>query len=113
MPLHLVLHHRRAREQPWSNAWEDDDRIRAITTTDEVGDLCTAAMKRNEEIFIHRCAWSGGEPVVCCAAKIASVDQMPQREAFVRFHKTRQLHVLPTERPRAGQNFYEAAAPRT
>jgi hypothetical protein len=108
--LYVVVHHRSAPEQPWSNAWLDDDRIEAITTTGEIGDLCAAAKARAEDVFVHRCAW--GDPIICCAVRVASVDPLPRREALVRFTSHRVLHAVPPVTPHQGQNSYPAAPPQ-
>lgn len=112
MALYLVVHHRSAPKDPdfrWSNAWLDDDRIEAITTTVEIGSMCEAAKKRGEEVFIHRCAY--GDAMIACATQIESVAAYSRTEAFVRFKNQRVLIAVPAVKPHEGQSSYAAAPP--
>ena len=56
MALHVVLHHRQDADQPWVNAWLDDDLIEAIQTTTEIGHLCRRAKERGERVSPELCA---------------------------------------------------------
>jgi hypothetical protein len=106
MALYVVVHHRNASEQPWSNAWTDDDRLRAITTTAEIGRMCSDARSRGEEVFVHRCAY--GDPIICCAATVCRVAAISKSDAYVEFAAARIVGARPTIHPIEGQNSYEA-----
>ena len=54
MVLYLVIRHRKAKPS-WKNEWLDDDRLRAIETTAEIGSLCENAKENGEQVFVHRC----------------------------------------------------------
>ncbi len=69
MALHIVVHHRRDRSQPWANDWQDDQRLKTITTTAEIGRFCENAKGKNARVFVHRCAWSSKAPTICCWTK--------------------------------------------
>ena len=109
MALYVLVHHRKAQEQPWSNAWLDDDLLDAITTTAEIGRLCEQARLGDDEVFVHRCAW--GSPEISCAVRVGAVDPLPRRQALVRFVEPRRVGVAPAVTPHEGQNHYLAPSP--
>jgi hypothetical protein len=106
MALHVVLHHRQDADQPWVNAWLDDDLIEAIQTTTEIGHLCRRAKERGERVYVHRCGWGGSPPVVCCSAEVEDVGTVDKATALVRFASAVRLQQTPPRVPAKGQNFY-------
>jgi hypothetical protein len=110
MAFYIVVHHRRAKEQPWSNAWFDDERLRAITTTTEIGRRCAEAARDGAEVFVHRCAY--GDPSIACAAKVRRVEALSKNEAFVEFADARAIGSPPLLHPVEGQNSYDAPPPQ-
>src|SRR5437879_2791155 len=91
MALYLVVHHRRDEKQPWQNAWLDDDRLQAISTTAQIGRLCAAAQQNHESLFVHRCGWSGIAPLICCGVRVARVSQLPGGSSLVEFDQAIRL----------------------
>jgi cobalamin biosynthesis Mg chelatase CobN len=109
MPLYVVVHHRRDENQPWVNAWLDDQLIEAIQTTKEIGKLCRQAKERGERVFVHRCGWLENSPVICCSAEVDGVDHIDKTTSLVRFNAPQALNQLPPSTPIQGQNFYSRA----
>jgi hypothetical protein len=107
VPLYLVVHHRGA-DQPWQNSWLDDDLLEAIQTTAEIGRLCARAQESDEQVFVHRCGWAGGPPLICCAVRVGRVSQLSGRHAFVEFVGQVSLECSPPLQPGRGQNWYES-----
>jgi hypothetical protein len=106
--LYLVLRHRKD-SQVWSNAWLDDDRIDAIETNREVAQRCEQALLSDKTIFVHRCAWAGGPPIISCSMKVASVNSISKKDWLVRFKDQSAILRSPTPgQPMAGQNLYDA-----
>jgi hypothetical protein len=108
MALYLVVHHRQDTHQPWPNSWHDDSCLEAITTTAEIGRLCTEAQQKNERVFVHRCAWGPSSPIVCCSVSVVQVASVDRRTSLVQFAAPIVLHEVPPIPPRLGQNFYIA-----
>ena len=108
MALYLVLHHRKDGNQPWVNAWLDDELIEAIQTTREIGELCARAKVRGERVFVHRCGWGECPPVVCCSAEVGEVATIDKGTALVRFAAAARLDQGPVRMPVRGQNYYVA-----
>ncbi len=110
MALFLVVHHRRDRDQPWVNHWDGNDRLRSITTTAEVAARCGHAKHKAERVYVHRCGWAGGVPVVCCSVLVQDAGR-DDGIGWVRFTEQMALRAEPTVHPIRGQNSYEAEAP--
>jgi len=108
MALYVVVHHQRDENQPWKNAWLDDDLIEAIQTTNEIGNLCRRAKEHRERVYVHRCAWAESRPVVCCSAEVEDVAAIDKSTALVRFVGAVTLDENPPRVPFKGQNFYTA-----
>ena len=107
MRLYLVLHHRRDPDQPWSNDWIDDDRIRAITTTARVGNFCEQEKQQGRAVFVHRCAYGGTAAVISCAAEVDRVDKIGDG-ALVTFVNPAQMTAAPPGFPPQGTRMYTA-----
>jgi hypothetical protein len=88
------------------NSWLDDERLEAITTTVEIGQLCRDAMEKDERVFIHRCGWGSLQPSVCCSASVAKVSGIDQRTTFVIFRPQHVPRGTPSVSPHPGQNYY-------
>ena len=110
MALYIVVHHRRDPHQPWQNDWLDDSRLQAITTTAEIGRLCEQAQQRNEAVFVHRCAWGGITPTLCCSVQVAQIEHIDRRTDLVAFTNAMPISTDPLMSPTRGQNFYIAEA---
>jgi hypothetical protein len=106
--LHVVVRHRLAETQKWTNIWIDDDKLESITTTCEIGSLCSRAMESGESVFVHRCAWKNFQPRVCCSAKVLEVSGLDGRTWFVKFGAQQVLVNEPQVKPGRGTNFYQA-----
>ena len=106
MPLHVVVHHQQDKNQPWVNAWLNDDLIEAIQTTREIGTLCQNAKAGGERVCVHRCGWGDLSPVICCSALVEDVGAIDKSTALVRFADARPLNERPSRSPAKGQNFY-------
>ena len=106
MTLHVVLHHHQDPNQPWTNDWVDDERIQSIQTTTEIGRLCQDAQRRNDAVFVHRCAWGGNSPIICCCAMVTRVATIDRRTALVTFEGATALGLTPPVQAFLGQNFY-------
>lgn len=109
--LYLVVHHRRDPNQPWKgNAWltNDDNRLEAIETTNNVADECAEAMRAGELVRFHRCAYAGANPVVCSEARVASVQRIDRNTSIVRFEDQLALEEPPERLPPRGTNSYTA-----
>ena len=76
MALYLVVRHRQNPHQKFENRWQDDELLTSIQTTLEIGNLCIAAMARNQWVYIHRCGFNGYEPMICCAVHVANVEEV-------------------------------------
>ena len=111
MALFVVVHHRRDRDQPWVNHWDGNDRLRAITTTTEVAALCGKAKNNAERVYVHRCGWAGGVPLVCCSVLVRDAGR-DDEIGWVRFTEPMAMQAEPTVHPACGQNSYIAEAPR-
>lgn len=106
MSLCIVIHHRSDHSQPWMNSWLDNDRIQAIQTTKEIGQLCSNAKEKNQKVLIHRCRWGHEKPTVSCVVDVESVDTIDKRTCLVRFCNPEITNREPTIIPGRGQNFY-------
>lgn len=110
MALFLVVHHPDDKDRPWINSWLDNDCIETIQTTAKIGGLCKEAQSSDQFVFIHRCRFGESPPVICCTARIASVDPTSAKEALVRFKDQRPMDCSPPVSPVRGQNHYDAKA---
>ena len=108
MALYVVVHHQRAENQPWVNAWLDDELIEAIQTTSEIGHLCQRAKERGERVYVHRCGWGDSPPVVCCSAEVEDIGTIDRATVLVRFRSATAVGAEPSVNPVKGQNFYQA-----
>src|ERR1041385_654432 len=99
MALYVVLHHRKDSVQPWVNSWLDDDRIEAIQTTTEIGQLCQQCATDSEPVFVHRCGSAEHDPVICCAAKVAQAAPIDRSTYLVTFTEAGQLAITPPRTP--------------
>lgn len=106
MSLYVVLHHQQDENQPWVNAWLNDQLIEAIQTTMEIGRLCRQAKERGEQVFVHRCGWLENPPMICCSASIEDVAEIDNSTTLVRFAGSTSLDEIPPRTPIRGQNFY-------
>jgi hypothetical protein len=107
MALYVVVHHRRDSKQPWANDWIDDDRLKLIQTTVEIGNLCKQAKSSRTRVFVHRCALGANPPVICCSAEVVDVNAVDKRTMLVTFAKPEILGDQPPVSPPRGTNFYE------
>ena len=102
------------RSPPFENDWFDNDneRLKAIKTTLEIGELCKEASERKQAVYIHRCGCRDpySRPMICCLAHVAKVT-ISNGETEVQFQNQRTLNILPVKRPVRGQSFYLAPAP--
>ena len=110
MALFIVVHHREDIRQPWRNSWLDDERLRAITTTPQIGHMCEDSALRGERVFVHRCTWGEHRPSVVCSVEVDRVDAVDRRTSLVTFQDEEVIGVPPPRSPQLGQNFYEAEA---
>jgi hypothetical protein len=106
MALYLVVHHGQDRDD-WGNHWLDDDRLHSITTTTEIGRLCSSAKNTGERVFIHRCGWGSIEPTICCSVLVSRAVNIGSGD-LVEFTEPVVLDRRPPVQPGRGQNFYEA-----
>ncbi|MDR3460004.1 MAG: hypothetical protein P4N60_21465 [Verrucomicrobiae bacterium] len=106
MPLYVVVHHQRDENQPWINAWLNDQLIEAIQTTKEIGKHCREAKQHSERVFVHRCGWGEMPPVICCSAEVESVAEIDRASVLVRFTNVMAANDFPPKSPIKGQNFY-------
>lgn len=93
------------------NAWVnnvDDDRLEAIQTTAEIGNLCSEAKKTSSRVFVHRCAWGGNPATICCSVTVAKVDKIDKRTRIVTFAEPELLGTQPPISPSPGTNFYQS-----
>lgn len=107
MALFLVVHHQRDVSQPWQNVWLDDNRLKCIMTTTEIGRRCKSAKKIGERVFVHRCGWDSMEPTVCCSVLVSRAENLGS-DYLVEFSEPLVLDHPPPVQPGRGQNFYEA-----
>ena len=110
MALYIVVHHHRDSNQPWQNAWVDDQVIEAITTTSEIGRMCQRSQQSGTPVYVHRCAWGECTPVISCATQVVRVDHIDKKTSLVTFEQGVACNVQPPRQPYPGQNFYEAEA---
>lgn len=109
MGLHVVVHHRKDPDQPWrDNIWLDGDLLQAIVTTAEIGRLCEGAQRRGERVSVHRCAWGGIPPTICCTVQVKRVASLSRRTSLVEFTLVEAANRTPPVQPLPGQNSYEA-----
>jgi hypothetical protein len=108
MNLYVVVHHQQDNNQPWVNAWLNDQLIEAIQTTNEIGRMCRQAKARGERVFVHRCGWAEWRPVICCSAEVEEVGVIDNSTMLVRFREASPLNNNPPTVPGQGQNFYLA-----
>lgn len=106
MPLHVIVHHRRDSNQPWVNSWLDDNRLEAIQTTLEVARLCRNAHAKDATVFVHRCAFGGDAPLICCSLKVDTVDRVASSTWLVKFKDQRPIRSVPPIQAAQGQNSY-------
>jgi hypothetical protein len=108
MSLYVIVHHQQDENQPWVNAWLNDQLIEAIQTTREIGKLCRGAKERGELVYVHRCGWGECLPAISCAAEVEAVAEIDKATALVRFANPSQINSVPPQIPIKGQNFYVA-----
>ena len=101
-----MVPHQQDKSQPWSNSWIDDDLLEAIQTTKGIGDMCRAAQRVGDRVFVHRCQWGDHPHEVCCSVRVAKVYFLDASAAVVRFTDARALSLTPPVSPAPGQNFY-------
>jgi len=106
MNLYVVVHHGRDSDQRFVNSWLDDERLDAITTTVEIGQLCQEAQQNREPIYVHRCGWADTRPTVCCLVFVVRVDSVDRHTKLVRFTGQQVLNKVPPVTPHPGQSFY-------
>jgi hypothetical protein len=106
MSLYLVVHHRRDPDQRFVNSWLDDERLEAITTTVEIGQLCKDAQPTSQPVYVHHCGCSDAHPTVCCSVSIVRVDSADKRTKLVTFAGQQVLNMPPPVTPLPGQSFY-------
>jgi hypothetical protein len=106
MDLYIVVHHKVDPERPWPNEWLDDDRLSVITTTTEIGTLCNEARRRQERVFVHRCAWGSFAPTICCSVEVERVDVIDRRTSLVTFVDAAVVGRPPPQMPGRGTNYY-------
>jgi len=106
--LYVVVHHRQDPDQRWANSWLDDDRLEAITTTTEIGNLCAEAKAHGESVFVHRCGWEDSLPSVSCSATVIQSAPIDKRTSIVTFAAQQALGTEPPVSPHPGQNYYRA-----
>jgi hypothetical protein len=106
MSLYVVVHHQRDENQPWINAWLNDQLIEAIQTTKQIGGLCHQAMEHGERVFVHRCGWQENPPVICCSAEVEEVAKIDNSTSLVRFVGAAPLNDSPPRTVVRGQNYY-------
>ncbi len=109
MKLYVVVHHKQDRSQPWSNNWIDDELLEAIQTTKEIGNLCRAAQRLGDRVFVHRCQWGDIPHSICCSVRVLKVYILDGSTSLVRFTDPRLLGLTPPLTPMPGQNFYVVA----
>jgi hypothetical protein len=108
MNLYVVVHHGRDSDQRFVNSWLDDERLDAITTTVEIGQLCQEAQQSREPVYVHRCGWADARPIVCCLVSVVRVDSIDRHTKLVRFTGQQVLNEVPPVTPHPGQSFYFA-----
>jgi hypothetical protein len=106
MKLYVVVHHQQDSSQPWSNHWIDDQQIDAIQTTSEIGNLCKAAQRLGDRVFVHRCQYGDIAHSICCSVRVLKVHTIDRSTSLVRFTDPRLLNLTPPLSPMPGQNFY-------
>ncbi len=106
MKLYIVVHHEKDPSQPWRNSWIDDERLEAIQTTPDIGNLCKAAKRLGDSVFVHRCQWGDTAHTICCSVRVLRVNVIDRSTALVRFTDARPLGLTPPMLPVPGQNFY-------
>jgi hypothetical protein len=106
--LYVVVRHRRDSDQRFANAWLDDGRLEAITTTVQIGQFCRDAQQRRARVCVHRCGWADERPTVCCSASVVRVDSADKQTSLVGFGDQQALDMSPPVTPHSGQCFYFA-----
>jgi hypothetical protein len=106
MALYIVVHHRLEPLQTWANAWVNDQKLKAITTTNEIAQLCEEARRTNNRVYVHRCAWGGIDHVICCSACVLRVGELDHKTSFVEFIDITPTNSTPSINPIQGQNYY-------
>ena len=115
MVLYLIVRHRLdKRKPPFKNDWleNDNERLKAIKTTLEIGELCKEANERKHLVYIHRCGCRNpySRPMICCSAHVAKVT-VSKGETEVQFKNQKIVNIPAVKRPVRGQSFYHAPAP--
>jgi hypothetical protein len=106
----VVVHHRRDREQPWVNHWDGNELLQSITTTTAIAARCQRAKENAERVYVHRCGWAGGGPMVCCSVLVRAAGR-DDNIGWVRFTDALVLDADPVVEPARGQESYYADAP--
>lgn len=109
--LYIVVRHRDQPDQPWGNAWDDERRLIAITTTTDLGAKLEAARARRTPIFVHRCGWGGADPTICCEVQVTKLDRIGGKQVLVTFDCIRTLSARPPTAPRPGDHSYVGLQP--
>jgi hypothetical protein len=108
MALYLVVRHRQNPNQPFHNIWLDDELLKSIQTTPEIGEFCSKAKVQNHLVYIHRCGYEDYSPVICCSAHVGDVAEIGGW-IIVEFRDQTRLNITPPEPPLVrGQNSYES-----
>lgn len=111
MALYVILRHRGAPRQAWSNTWQDDDVITGISTTEEIARFCKKAKARGERVYVHRCQWKGYPATISCSVKVKAVAQEDGKTWSVSFGDPEVLSVRAWTMPTKGQNCYKDPPP--
>ncbi len=105
--MHIVVHHRRDPQQPYDNAWLDDNILYAVTTPNAVANLLRVEQRSRCRVYVHRCAL-GLEinHVICCSLEVDQIRRINKRESYVTFTNATLLDDPPSITPMPGQNYY-------
>ena len=113
MAFYIVVHHP---DDPsptrWANDWDDEGLLRAITTPRVVAARCSLARDQGERLFVHRCAWGGVPPIICCSVQVSEIQNIDRDTALVRFSEAKCVDAEPLMPAHQGQNSYDAPPPR-
>jgi len=73
--LYVVVRHRKDKDT-WGNDWEDDCRLKSITTRKRLGDLCEAEKESGNVVYVYRCEFKAGRvpSVITCSTRVGEVE---------------------------------------
>lgn len=111
MALYVIVHHRDAPEQPWTNDWQDEQVLRAITTRTSLGQRCRQAKSRGERVFVYRCGYASSGPVVSCSLAVKRVAPLDRSSCLVEFTDGQSMFADPPFRAKQGEIQHEAPPP--